>query len=111
MHSQPGLSSLAFVKLISSSPVFNGFFTRPKGGKVDNTAYVKTGTTRGRERFAVDIDPLEQICRKFSIAIDILYEQEICASKSETKVAMTSSEDTSFSYFNETYFKKHVIRH
>lgn len=43
--------------------------------------------------------------------MDIVYEQEICASKSEAEVAMTSSEDTSFSYFNETYFKKHVIRH
>lgn len=52
-------SSLAFVKFISPSPVFNGFFTRPKEGRVDNTAYVKTGTTRGRERSAVDIDPSE----------------------------------------------------
>lgn len=34
--------------------------------------------------------------------MDILYEQEICTSKSDAEVAMTSSEDVSFSYFNET---------
>lgn len=28
--------------------------------------------------------------------MDILYEQKICTSKSEAKVAMTSSEDTPF---------------
>lgn len=58
MHSQTVLSSLASVKFISPSSVFNGFFTRPKRGKGDNTADVKTGITRGRERFAVDIDLL-----------------------------------------------------
>lgn len=59
------------------------------------------------EWFAFDIDPLETHLQK----MDNNYEQEAWASKTDAKVAMTSSEDTSFSYFNETYFKKHVIRH
>lgn len=59
------------------------------------------------ERCAFDIDPLETYLQK----MDNNYKQEAWASKTEAKVAMTSPEDTSFSYFNETYFKKHVIRH
>lgn len=48
IHSQPRHSSLAFVKFISPFPVFSDLFTRPKGGKVASTAYVKTVTTGGR---------------------------------------------------------------
>lgn len=57
--------------------------------------------------FAVDIDPLETYLQKMNIN----YEQEAWAPKTEAKVATTSSKDTSFSYSNETYFKKHVIKH
>lgn len=49
-------------------------------------------------------------CRKFR-CMDILYEQEIYAFKNETKAAMTSSEDTSFSNFIESSSKNHIIRH
>lgn len=42
--------------------------------------------------------------------MDINYEQEAWASKAEAKVSVTSSEDTPFSYFNDTYFKKHIIK-
>lgn len=47
------------------------------------------------EWFAVDIDPWETELQK----MDINYKQEAWASMTETKVSMTSSEDTPFSYF------------
>lgn len=43
--------------------------------------------------------------------MDLLYEQETSAFKSEAKVVVTSSEDTSFSNFIEPSFKKDAIRY